>query len=94
MQTLFYCEVTDDMKVAGGGGVDDELIDVIEMSIPEVQAYMKQEMVVSPPSFMFAMQWFLAKMKVPAVWFIVQRCYLDVIYYYHVTCNAFTAINF
>ncbi|KAL3266765.1 hypothetical protein HHI36_010925 [Cryptolaemus montrouzieri] len=59
LQTLFYCEVTDDMKVTQGGGVDDEFIEIVEMTVPEVRKYVAGKNIKSPPSFMFAMYWFL-----------------------------------
>lgn len=57
--TTYYCEVTDDMRVHVGGGVDDEMIDIVEMSVDDVKKYISQEHVKSPPSFMFCMYWFL-----------------------------------
>lgn len=59
LQVAFYCEVTDDMKVSQGGGVGDEIIDVIEMSVDDIKKYINQDNVKSPPSFMFAIYWFL-----------------------------------
>ncbi|XP_028132041.1 uridine diphosphate glucose pyrophosphatase NUDT14 [Diabrotica virgifera virgifera] len=59
LQTAFYCEVTDDMKVSSGGGVDDEIIDVVEMTVEEMKKYVTQNYIKSPPSFMFCMYWFL-----------------------------------
>lgn len=56
---LFYCEVTDDMKVGDGGGVHDEIIDVVEMTVEQVKEYMSQKHIISPPSFLFGVQWFL-----------------------------------
>ncbi|CAG9105708.1 hypothetical protein JYU34_018948 [Plutella xylostella] len=59
-QHFFYCEVTDDMKTAQGGGVDDEIIDVVEKTIPEIEEMLKsQETLASPPSCLFALMWFL-----------------------------------
>lgn len=57
--TTYYCEVTDDMRVDVGGGVDEEMIDIVEMSVDDVKAYISQEHVRSPPSFMFCIYWFL-----------------------------------
>ncbi|EFA04948.1 uridine diphosphate glucose pyrophosphatase NUDT14 [Tribolium castaneum] len=57
--TMYYCEVTDDMRVAQGGGVDDEIIDVVEMPVEEVLEYAQQGYVNSPMNFMFGLQWFL-----------------------------------
>ncbi|KAJ2942156.1 hypothetical protein O0L34_g11071 [Tuta absoluta] len=64
-QTLYYVEVTDDMKSrTDGGGVDDEIIDVVEMSIPEVEKFLlgtppSAQPLASPPSCLFALMWFL-----------------------------------
>ncbi|XP_044254423.1 uridine diphosphate glucose pyrophosphatase NUDT14-like [Tribolium madens] len=59
LQTTYYCEVTDDMRVSQGGGVGDEIIDVVEMTVPEVKKYVAQDKIPSPPSFLFAVYWFL-----------------------------------
>ncbi|XP_022919978.1 uridine diphosphate glucose pyrophosphatase NUDT14-like [Onthophagus taurus] len=59
IQTSYYCEVTDDMKVTQGGGVEDEIIEVVEMTVQEVEKYMNQDHVLSPPSFLFNISWFL-----------------------------------
>ncbi|XP_050311692.1 uridine diphosphate glucose pyrophosphatase NUDT14-like [Anthonomus grandis grandis] len=59
-QTAYYCEVTDEMKTGSGGGTDDELIEVVEMTIEEIKKYVTQKEVInSPPSFMYAIYWFL-----------------------------------
>lgn len=60
LQTMFYCEVTDDMKTEQGGGVDDEIIEVIEKTIPEVEEMLRsQDILSSPPSCLFALMWFI-----------------------------------
>jgi len=61
-QNLFYAEVTDGMKVHDGGGLEDEgeLIDVVEMTIPQMQEYITQDQVPSPGGFLYGMYWFLA----------------------------------
>ncbi|XP_060520110.1 uridine diphosphate glucose pyrophosphatase NUDT14-like [Cylas formicarius] len=60
LQTAFYCEVTDDMKVSSGGGVEDEIIEVVEYTIDEIKKYVTQKDVInSPPSFLFGIYWFL-----------------------------------
>lgn len=43
-QKLYYCEVTDDDKSADhdGGGVDDEIIDVVELTLDECRDMVKQ----------------------------------------------------
>ncbi|KAI5747097.1 hypothetical protein M8J77_010975 [Diaphorina citri] len=67
-QTLFFVEVTDDMKVNSGGGVDEELIEVVEMGLEEAREYLAQEEVRSPSGFLFAMHWFLAAKAGQYVW--------------------------
>uniref|UniRef100_A0A1A9UXE1 Uncharacterized protein n=1 Tax=Glossina austeni TaxID=7395 RepID=A0A1A9UXE1_GLOAU len=36
-QTMYYCEVTDNQKKFAGGGVGDEIIDVVEYSVDEAR---------------------------------------------------------
>uniref|UniRef100_A0A2A4JZJ4 Uridine diphosphate glucose pyrophosphatase NUDT14 n=1 Tax=Heliothis virescens TaxID=7102 RepID=A0A2A4JZJ4_HELVI len=60
LQTMFYCEVTDDMKKGKGGGVEDEIIEVVEKSISEVEKWISGPGPLnSPPSCLFALMWFL-----------------------------------
>lgn len=60
LQTMFYCEVTDDQKTTIGGGVDDELIEVVECSVEEAKALFTQgNTVTSPPSMLLGVLWFL-----------------------------------
>jgi nudix-type nucleoside diphosphatase (YffH/AdpP family) len=61
LQVMYYCEVSDEDKVKGaGGGVDDELIDVHELSIDEAKDMLKQGTDhTSPPAFLFGILWFL-----------------------------------
>ncbi|XP_049877607.1 uridine diphosphate glucose pyrophosphatase NUDT14-like isoform X2 [Pectinophora gossypiella] len=61
-QTLYYCEVTDEMRVTTGGGVDDEMIEVVELSIPQVESMVaapERQPVPTPPSCLFGLMWFL-----------------------------------
>lgn len=65
MQTLYYCEVTDADKVNSGGGVEDEIIDVFELTIDECRDILKQGAFNNaPPSCLFGISWFLAN-KLP-----------------------------
>ncbi|XP_063831575.1 uridine diphosphate glucose pyrophosphatase NUDT14-like [Ostrinia nubilalis] len=60
LQTLYYCEVTDEMKTEQGGGVDDEIIEVVEKTIPEIEEMLSSPgPLASPPSCLFALMWFL-----------------------------------
>ena len=60
--TLFYVEVTDEMRIYPGGGAasEGELIEVVELSVPEVREYMYSEEVQGPPSLVCGISWFLA----------------------------------
>ncbi|XP_029174313.1 uridine diphosphate glucose pyrophosphatase-like [Nylanderia fulva] len=60
-QTLFYVEVTDDMHIHPGGGAESEgeLIEIVELSIPELKDYISSKEVQSPSSFLFGVSWFL-----------------------------------
>ena len=61
LQVMYYVEVSDSDKVAGaGGGIDDELIDVYELTLDETREMMKQGTEhSSPPGFLFGLLWFL-----------------------------------
>ncbi|CAL4208438.1 unnamed protein product, partial [Meganyctiphanes norvegica] len=60
-QTLFYCEVTDTMKKTEGGGLESEgeMIDVVEKSVEETRAFLKQSEVIAPGGLLFALMWFM-----------------------------------
>lgn len=61
IQTLYYCEVTDDDKAAEGGGVEDEIIDVVELTMDECRNMLKQGTTNNaPPSCLLGISWFLA----------------------------------
>lgn len=60
LQTMFYCEVTDDEKTTTGGGVDDELIEVVECTVDEAKAlFTPGNSVTSPPSMLLGVLWCL-----------------------------------
>lgn len=60
-QTMYYCEVTDADKAHGGGGVDDEIIEVVELSLDEGRRMVQQGAVNnSPPSCLMGLLWFFA----------------------------------
>ncbi|XP_041351539.1 uridine diphosphate glucose pyrophosphatase NUDT14-like isoform X2 [Gigantopelta aegis] len=60
LQTLFYVEVTDAMRVSSGGGVaeEGEMIDVVEIPVSEGRSLIMNESVVKPIHLMFALMWF------------------------------------
>lgn len=60
VQTIYYCEVTDYMRISAGGGVHDEFIEVVEMCLEEMQKYtQKDEVLNSGANFLFGVQWLL-----------------------------------
>ncbi|XP_011500311.1 PREDICTED: uridine diphosphate glucose pyrophosphatase-like [Ceratosolen solmsi marchali] len=63
-ETLFYAEVTDEMNIHSEEAQSKgELIEVIEMSINEVNNYITSDEVESPPSLLNAVYWFLINKK-------------------------------
>jgi UDP-sugar diphosphatase len=60
LQIMYYVEVTDDDRINSGGGVQDEIIEVVELTIPEARDLLKQGSThSSPPAFLFGILWFL-----------------------------------
>ncbi|XP_030370310.1 uridine diphosphate glucose pyrophosphatase NUDT14-like [Scaptodrosophila lebanonensis] len=58
---LYYCEVNDSQKVASGGGVHDEVIEVVELSIDEVECFVQSGTEINgAPGLLVAFLWFLA----------------------------------
>lgn len=58
---MYYCEVTDDDKSHAGGGIEDEIIEVIEFTIEETKKIFTQKGVInSPPSSLMGILWFMA----------------------------------
>ncbi len=58
-QTLFYLEVDESYHVDSGGGVDNELIEVIELSVDEVRSFIYDERVTKTTGLLFAIMWWL-----------------------------------
>lgn len=57
-QTAFYCEVTDDMKIAGSTAAADGTVEVVEMTVEETRKFVQQKHLRSPPNFLFGVYWF------------------------------------
>jgi len=58
-QTLYYCEVDDSMRVSNGGGVDMELIEVVEISVNSMKELIFNETITKASSLMFAFYWWM-----------------------------------
>lgn len=57
-QTLFYCEVTDDMKVADSSdGV--QMHESVELTVPEIKKLIEDDQIIGTPSLLHGFYWFL-----------------------------------
>ncbi|XP_014275129.1 uridine diphosphate glucose pyrophosphatase NUDT14-like [Halyomorpha halys] len=58
IQTLYYVEVDDSMKVSEGGGVETELIEAVELSLDEGRQILASSSPTSPGEFLYGLLWF------------------------------------
>ncbi|HEX5330699.1 NUDIX hydrolase [Sulfuricurvum sp.] len=58
-QTLYYACVNESMRVNNGGGVEDEMIEVIEIPVCDAKAFVMDESKAKTPGLMFGFGWFL-----------------------------------
>ena len=56
-QTLYYCEVNDEMKIHAGGGVHVEDIEVVYLNVDEAKTFVLDETKAKTPGIMYAMTW-------------------------------------
>lgn len=59
VQTLYSARVNESMRVSDGGGVDVEMIEVVEIPISEAKAFAMDETKAKTPGLMFGFNWFL-----------------------------------
>ena len=62
-QSLYYVEVDERMKVSEGGGVDAELIEVINLPVDQAKTFMYDESIVKTPGLMFAFMWYFDRLS-------------------------------
>jgi len=62
-QMLYYVEVDESMKSSEGGGVDGELIEVINLPLADAKAFIYDENVAKTPGLMFAFMWWFDKVR-------------------------------
>ena len=60
-QTIFYTEVTEAMRVSDGGGIDSELIEVIELPIEKAREFIFDESIAKTTGLLFAFMWWFDK---------------------------------
>ena len=56
-QTLFYVEVDETKRVSDGGGIDDEQIEVVELSTCKANEFIFDQSIAKTPGLMFAFLW-------------------------------------
>lgn len=56
-QIMFYVEVDESMRVGEGGGIDYEMIEVIELPVSEARTFMFDESIAKTAGLMFAFMW-------------------------------------
>lgn len=62
-QTLYYAEVEESMHTGEGGGIEGELIEVLEVSMSEMETLIFDESIAKTPGLMFAFMWWKNRYK-------------------------------
>ncbi len=62
-QTLYYATIDESMRVSKGGGIDDELIEVVYLSKSEAKKLMFDENIAKTPGLLFAFSWWFNNHK-------------------------------
>jgi len=62
-QVMYYVEVDETMRVSEGGGIDTELIEVMELPVSEAKVFIYDEAIAKTPGLMFAFMWWLDRTK-------------------------------
>ncbi len=60
-QTIFYVEVDESMHVSDGGGIDNELIEVVKIPVNEVKEFIYNEKIAKTTGLLFALMWWIDK---------------------------------
>jgi len=60
-QTLFFAEVDKRMQVSAGGGIEDEVIEVVDLPLEDARNFMFDERIAKTPGLLFAFMWFFAR---------------------------------
>lgn len=58
LQTLYYAKINDSMIINTGGGLEEENIEVIYLSLSKAKAFMFNESYQKTPGLMMAFYWF------------------------------------
>jgi len=57
--TLYFVKVNESMRVNNGGGIQNEMIEVIYLPVSEAKSFMFDERIPKRPALMFMFSWFL-----------------------------------
>jgi UDP-sugar diphosphatase len=60
-QTIFYTEVDESMRIGNGGGIDNELIEVIEIPVSNIREFIYNESIAKTTGLLFALMWWIDK---------------------------------
>jgi len=58
VQTLYFGRVNESMRMSDGGGVETEMIEVVEIPVREAKAFAMDETKAKTPGLMFGFGWF------------------------------------
>lgn len=60
LQTMYFAEVTDEMRTHKGGGLveEGEMIDVVDIPVSEAMDFIMDDKVNKPVGMMFGVLWF------------------------------------
>lgn len=62
-QTLFYATIDETMRISSGGGIGDESIEVICLSLKEARELMEDEETIKTPGLLYAFSWWFERHK-------------------------------
>jgi UDP-sugar diphosphatase len=64
-QTLYYVELDETLQCNEGGGIEDELIEVLYLPVNEARAFIFEESIAKTPGLMFAFMWWFEQKNLP-----------------------------
>lgn len=62
-QVIYYTEVDESMRVSDGGGIHDEMIEVIQLPVKEAKTFMYDESIGKTVGLMFSFMWWFDRCK-------------------------------
>ncbi|MDO7252922.1 NUDIX domain-containing protein [Helicobacter cappadocius] len=62
-QTIFFATISQENRINGGGGIDDECIDVLFLPLKEAQNFIDDDSIAKTPALAYAIKWYMDKFK-------------------------------